>query len=131
MHEPGLQQVKKCMLGTEVEIIVAMASIFAVVETFKVVYPEWVESHWLKRLMPAVPLVLGMIGMMIYAVSTNEIEIIRAIPLGIMGGSLSATAYELIKKLIRGKVNEDVREKSFDDHGEETSNELEDWSKER
>lgn len=117
------------MLGTEIEIIVAMASIFAVVELFKSIYPEWVTVEWLKRLMPAIPVVLGIVGMIVYSVSTNEIEVIRAIPLGVMGGSLSSTAYELIRKLIRGKVN---TYEGFDEDGngsgEETSDEYEDWS---
>lgn len=129
MAERGLLQNENFMLGTEIEIVVAMASIFAVVELFKTIYPEWVTVDTLKRLMPAIPVVLGILGMVIYALTTKNIEVIRAIPLGIMGGSLSATAYELIRKVIKGKVNKyESIDESGDGASEEITNEYEDWS---
>lgn len=118
------------MLGTEIEIVVAMASIFALVEVFKMVYPEWVTKETLKRLMPAVPIVLGVVGMVAYALTTQKIEVVRAIPLGIMGGALSSTAYELIRKVIQGKVSryEGINEVS-DGASEEAPDEHQDWSR--
>lgn len=91
--------------------MVCAAAVYVLVEGAKKVWPEYKQVSWLKRIMPVMPIILGVVGSMIYgAVMAPEGEVlaetVRLAPYGIVGGALSSTVYEIVEKVIKRKADE-------------------------
>lgn len=78
---------------------VIAASLYVLIAAFKKVYPEWKTHRWLVRVMPILPIILGMIVAPVIAYFMG-LPIILAVPYGVIGGALSTSAYEMIHKTL-------------------------------
>lgn len=90
--------------------MVCAAAVYVLVEGAKKVWPEYKQVSWLKRMMPVMPVILGVVGSMTYgAVAAPEggilAEALRLAPYGIVGGALSSTVYEIVEKVIKRKAD--------------------------
>jgi hypothetical protein len=76
-------------------------AILAVLGTIKRVAPKSTSSFWGQRLLPILPLVLGILGSLLGA--SNGQTTIDKVIIGILAGFAAANAFKVWKTTVRGK----------------------------
>lgn len=87
--------------------VIAAAAIAALIEMVKRVWPEHKDNRIAVRILPAVPLILGVLVGLGYASLVAEgMHLLEGATYGLVAGSLSSSAYEMVAKVFTERYDE-------------------------
>jgi hypothetical protein len=90
------------------EVLIIAAGIIAVLTAVQKAVPELRKAHWWRRLLPFVPLILGVGASFIPGISAEELGPRELVLMGLWAGFLSSHCRKIFKQAVLGRIKEDA-----------------------